>query len=104
MKKERIYISGAISGIEREVYMAKFAEAERVLRSKGYEVCNPTLLLPSRCLWVYRMMGYRLTLLYDLWHLFHCDGIVMLTGWTRSKGARLELATAKIFNIEIITL
>ena len=101
---KRIYISGPISGIDRAVYLTNFAKAEEAARMQGYEVLNPTKLAPSRFLWLYKMMGYKLTLLYDLWHLLRCDGITMLSGWEQSTGARLELATAQIFNIEIITL
>jgi hypothetical protein len=100
----KIYISGPISGLERADYMANFAEAERELRAQGYDTLNPTRLPPSRWLWIYKVLGYRLTLLYDLWHLMRCDGITMLAGWEQSRGARLEKATAEIFNIKVITL
>ena len=100
----KIYISGPISGIDRAVYLSAFAEAERRLRAKGYDTLNPTRLPPSRWLWIYKLLGYRLTLLYDLWHLMRCDGITMLAGWEHSRGARLEKATADIFNIKEITL
>jgi len=100
----RIYISGPISGIDRKVYLANFANAEQHLKAQGYEVLNPTRLPPSRWLFIYKMLGYRLTLLYDLWHLFKCDGITMLAGWEQSRGARMEKATADILNIQEITI
>ena len=100
----KIYISGPISGIDRAVYLANFAKAEERLKARGYEVLNPTRLPPSRWLWIYKVFGYRLTLLYDLWNLMRCDGITMLAGWEQSRGARLEKATADIFNIQIIEL
>ena len=100
----KVYISGPISGIDRAVYLENFAKAETKLKAKGYDVLNPTRLAPSRWLWIYKVLGYRLTLLYDLWHLLRCDGITMLSGWEQSKGARLEKATADIFKIETITL
>ena len=100
----RIYISGPISGVDRAVYLANFAKAEKAARMQGYEVLNPTRLAPSRFLWIYKLMGYKLTLLYDLWHLLRCDGITLLDGWEQSKGARLEKAAADIFNIKTITL
>jgi len=101
---KKIYISGPISGIDRATYLANFARAEIILKAKGYKVVNPTRLPPSRWLWIYRILGYRLTLLYDLWHLFKCDGIVLLDGWRQSKGARLERATAIIFDIKEIAI
>lgn len=100
----KVYISGPISGIDRATYLANFANAEATLTAKGYDVLNPTRLPPSRWLWIYKLLGYRMTLLYDLWHLFRCDGITMLDGWEQSRGARLEKATAEIFNIQEIEL
>ena len=103
-KPKRIYISGPITGRDRADYMTAFKSAEIILTARGYRVLNPTRLPPSRWLWIYRLMGYRLTLLYDLWHLMRCQGIAMLSGWQNSRGARMEHATAKIFNIEIVTI
>ena len=102
MKKEKVYLSGAISGLPREEYMKHFADAEQELIKQGYKVLNPTKLLPSRHLWVYRLVGYKLTLLYDLWHLMKCEGIYMIDGWENSKGARLEKATAEILGLKVI--
>lgn len=97
-----IYISGAISGLPRQEYMKRFADAEQELIKQGYKVLNPTKLLPSRHLWVYGMLGYKINLLYDIWHLMKCNGIYMLDGWEHSKGARLEKATAEIFGLKVI--
>lgn len=102
--KKKIYISGPITGLERHVYLKNFDDAELKLRAMGYKVINPTKLLPSRFLWIYKIIGYKLTLLYDIWHLLNCDGICMIDGWQESKGANLERAVAHIFNIELIKL
>ena len=102
--KKKIYISGPITGLERHVYLNNFDDAELKLRAMGYKVINPTKLLPSRFLWIYKIIGYKLTLLYDIWHLLNCDGIYMIDGWQWSKGARLERAIAQLFNIELIKL
>ena len=99
---KRIYISGAISGLPRNEYIKHFADAEEKLVKRGYKVCNPTKLLPSKHLWVYHIIGYKLTLLYDIWHLLNCDGICMIDGWQWSKGARLERNIADVFGLEII--
>ena len=104
MKKEKVYISGPITGLERQVYLKNFADKELELLAMGYDVINPTKLLPSRFLWIYKIIGYKLTLLYDIWHLLNCDGIYMIDGWQWSKGARLERAIAQLFNIELIKL
>lgn len=100
----KIYLSGPISGMARHDYMTQFQVVERFIMGRGHEVVNPTKLAPSRWLWIYRLIGYKMTLLYDLWHLFKCDHICMLTGWERSRGARLEKATAEIFEIPEIDI
>ena len=101
-KGNKIYISGPISGLEREVYMRNFKESEVILQWEGLRVVNPTQLAPCRWPWLYKLLGYRLTLLYDLWHLMRCDGIYMLDGWQQSKGAKTERAVAEAFGLVII--
>ena len=99
MKKTKVYLSGKISGLPRQEYMKRFADAEEHLRGLGYEVCNPTKALPCRFLWIYKILGYKLTLLFDLWLLSRCDKIYMLSGSESSKGAFLEKVAAETFGI-----
>jgi hypothetical protein len=51
---------------------------------------------------VYHIIGYKFTLLYDIWHLLNCDGIYMIDGWQESKGATIERNIADVFGLEII--
>lgn len=96
---KKVYISGQMSGLPREEYLARFAKAESILRQEGFTVVNPARLLPSRWPWLYRLMGYRLTLLYDLWRLSHCDLIYKIPGWKESHGANIESCWAYHQNI-----
>ena len=96
---KRVYISGQMSGLPREEYLARFAKAESLLRQEGFAVVNPARLLPSRWQWLYRLMGYRLTLLYDLWRLSRCDLIYKIPGWKESHGANIESCWAYHQNI-----
>jgi len=102
MAKKRVYISGPISGLEREEYLARFAEAERWLQGHGYDVCNPCRLAPCRWPWLYRIIGYRLTLWYDVLHLLFCDYIAMLPGWMNSRGALYEFEASNDMGIPYI--
>ena len=91
MKKKRIYISGAISGEPRKQYMKRFAVAENILRAHGYDTINPTKVWACRWPWLYKIVGYKLTLLYDLWLLLtKADGIINLPGWHTSRGSVIE--------------
>ena len=101
-KRKRIYISGPISGLKRERYLRLFADAESSLKTAGYEVVNPTKLAPCRWRWIYAVLGYRWTLAYDIWHLKRCDGIFMIPGWMRSRGARVEYRKAKKKGLKVL--
>lgn len=87
---EKVYIAGAITGLERVDYLVKFRRAEMLVKERGYKVVNPTRRGPGRWLWLYRLMGYRLTLLYDLWLVMRCDRIYLIPGWEESRGAKVE--------------
>lgn len=88
MKKEKIYISGKMSGMEEEVYKRLFKNAEEKLISEGYEVFNP-------CEIEYIPEDYAQQLLLVLGELAKCDCIYMLENWIHSNGARCEYWFAK---------
>lgn len=107
--KPHVYISGRMTDIvpgdavkNREAYMARFGEAERLLRNAGYWVINPTTFLPSSWPWLYGLLGYKLTLLYDLWRLSRCDYIYKIPGWRESRGANIESCWAFHFRIWLL--
>ena len=101
--KKRVYISGAISGIPREQYMEAFRWAEVKLHDLGYRATvNPMRVWTCRWPWLYRIVGYELTLLYDLWLLLRCDMIYKIPGWRDSRGANIESCVA--FHFKIWTL
>ena len=99
-RNARVYISGPMSGLEREYYLEIFKRAEQSLRAQGYtKVVNPIRVWVCRWPWLYRIVGYRLTLLYDLWLLMRCDLIYKLPGWRDSRGANIESCVAYHFKI-----
>jgi hypothetical protein len=100
MKQKKVYISGPMSGLERGLYLEMFRRAEQSLRDRGYQrIVNPIRVWACRCPWLYRIVGYRLTLLYDLWLLMRCDLIYKLPGWRDSRGANIESCVAYHFKI-----
>lgn len=99
-RNAKVYISGPMSNLSREQYLDIFRRAEQSLRSQGYtRVVNPIRVWACRWPWLYRVVGYRLTLLYDLWLLMRCDQIYKLPGWRDSKGANIESCVAFHFKI-----
>ena len=104
MKKRKVYISGQISQMSREQYLAQFSFAEKLLTEQGYEVVNPTKFFICRHLWAYRIVGYVGALLYDLWRLSQCDMIYKCPGWKQSRGANIESCWAFHMGIYLLPL
>ena len=96
---KKIYISGPISGRPRDIYMAQFERAAELLKSYGYDPVNPTKFWVCRWRWLYRMLGYELTLLYDVWRLLQCHQIYKIPGWRESRGCNIESCFAFHFQI-----
>lgn len=91
--KQTVYISGQISGLDKDVYMKRFKDAEERLRLLGFKPVNPTKFWLSK--YFYWLLGYDLMFMYDLWRLKKCDGIYMLNGWIMSNGAKIEKLNAE---------
>lgn len=90
----KVYISGQVTGIDRDECVERFRKAEELLEADGFKVVNPMRTMMGRWPWLYKLVGYRLTLLYDLWLLMGCDRIYKMPGWKDSKGANVESCVA----------
>lgn len=115
-KKIKVYISGPMSGLDREEYMQRFMLAEDKLHRRldpHYEelrVVNPINVWACKFPWFYNLlvkllgstMTYNLILLYDLWLLMRCTDILMLRGYNQSKGSCIERFVATKMGISFI--
>lgn len=101
MKRQRIYISGPISGRPLTEASEHFAKAESELQRQGYRTSNPLKMrLP---LWLALRGCYRLCLLMELvWLAYTCPVIYMLDHWQQSGGARTEKALANALGKKIL--
>lgn len=101
MKKQRIYISGAMTAPTQEEQarnVQAFHDCALLLRASGYRAVNPANAWPCkfpRLYWAMeRLLGkdgaYRTVLVYDLWLLSRSDTICMIDGWQLSRGAKIE--------------
>lgn len=80
----KIYISGKVTGLSQEQARAKFADAERLLSSVGFDVVNPLKNgLEWDAAWDEHMVR-------DIQLLFPCDAIYMMDDWLDSTGAQIE--------------
>lgn len=105
MKTKRVYLSGRMSGVPLVIWRWGFSIAKDTLERQGYEVINPADTLIAMHPLLYRIVGYRLTLWYDLRLLRRCTYIYMVgNDWHLSRGARLERMKARKWNIKLLEL
>ena len=92
---KRYYIAGPITGEESEDVQLSFYRMEQKLLDSGIKAYNPAAL-PDGLDWGTYMQMALAVLCSDLF-----DGIIMLRGWSRSKGAQIERLAAQAIGIPI---
>lgn len=93
----RLYLAGGMRGIPEHNYPA-FEAAAKFLRSQGHFVFNPAENTAGES-------DIRTCMAVDTaWICCCADGIAMLPGWEKSKGARAEIALAEAIGIPVIFL
>ena len=101
----KVYLSGRMSGLPYKIWWSRFAQRELLFRIQGYLVVNPADTIIARHPWLYKIVGYRFTLWYDLHLLKRCTHIFMVgNDWRLSRGARLERMKARKWNIKELKL
>lgn len=98
----RVYLSGRMSGLPEFIWWHRFSMAQYELeeKHKNVKVVNPAETFIANMPWLYRLLGYRFTLLYDLRLLKRCDLFMMVgNDWQQSRGARLERMKARQWGI-----
>jgi hypothetical protein len=96
-----VYISGPMGGIESHNFPA-FNCAAHKWRSLGYAVLNPAELrdvgMPDKD----SPESWDAYLRRDVKMLMDADMIAVLPGWSKSKGARLEVTIGRLFGMPIL--
>lgn len=92
--KEMIYIAGPITGVDG--YEETFNNAEKELEDLGFIVCNP--IKPG----LVDGADYKYYIDRGLKMLMECDGIYLLKGFNKSKGALLEWHYAFVNGLTIL--
>ena len=99
----RIYLSGKITGREKEDYTRQFARAESFYKTSGFEVVNP-VLIGEEVLKLNPNAEWQDFMIRDIEALRSCTHIALLEGWEESKGAKMEKAEAEKLGLEIMYL
>lgn len=91
----RIYLAGPMTGLPDFNYPAFNAAAKR-LRALGHEVLNPAENPAPPCgTWEgYMRMALR--------QLVECERIVLLPGWSESRGALIERSLAQALGMDVV--
>lgn len=90
----RVYLAGPMTGISELNFPAFNQEAER-LRAEGLQVLNPADH------GIVDGAGWADYLRHDIAGLASCERIHLLRGWTKSKGACLEMTIAKALGMTV---
>ena len=99
----RIYLSGKITGREKEDYTRQFARAESFYKTGGFDVVNP-VKIGEEVLKINPKAEWQDFMIRDLEALRTCTHIALLEGWEDSKGAKMEKAEAEKMGLEIMYL
>lgn len=95
----KFYLSGKITDVTRELERAnlqKFFEVEKELVARGFDVFNPATFEKDGMTWEQYLAK-------DLfWILENHPMLYLLEGWETSRGARLEVAWARLLGLTII--
>jgi hypothetical protein len=91
----RAYIAGPMTGLP-ELNFPEFNRVAKHYRDQGWTVSNPAEICPDpTAKWVDCMRA-------DIKQLVDCNTIVMLPGWSNSKGACLEHRIAVALGMTVI--
>jgi hypothetical protein len=84
----RLYVSGPMTGLPEYNYPA-FKAASAALERAGYDVLDPSRHEADPAL------AWEDYLRCDLKDVLECEGVALLDGWWRSRGAKLEVHVAQ---------
>lgn len=89
----KVYLAGPMTGIPEYNY-PEFARVAAAIRARGWEVLSPHEEFggdKTRTRAAYMREDIRM--------LLECEGVVLLSDWIDSPGARLEVANAQEFGL-----
>lgn len=103
----RLYVAGPMTGIQAFNFPA-FAAAAEALRAIGYDALSPhEVTLPCGCTGLPPQCGaddhaWREFVRHDLIAMLrHAEGVALLPGWERSRGATVERHLAEALEMKV---
>lgn len=90
--KERVYVVGAVTGVEN--WREKFISAEKDLIEKGYRVRTP-MEYPEG-------LTQKEYMALSCGSVFWADKVFVTKNWENSKGTKAEIALAESYGLPVI--
>ncbi|MCD8386269.1 MAG: DUF4406 domain-containing protein [Bacteroidales bacterium] len=91
----KIYLSLPITGHDPAQCAKRASHYKSLVEERGHKCITPFDICPDPNLKYHQYMGR------DIEELLQCDGILLLTGWSWSKGCQLEWRCAEIYGKKI---
>lgn len=92
----KVYLAGPMTGVEDHNFPA-FHKASDYLRELGFEVISPAELDDGDT-----SQSWQHYMKRDIALLVECDGVAVLPGWQKSRGARIEVFLATTLGLQVI--
>jgi len=92
----KIYVAGPMTGLPDLNYSAFAAETAR-LRALGHEVVSPAEINAGL-----EHEGWAACMRRDVALMATCDAVQLLPGWTKSRGATIEVNLARELDIQVM--
>jgi len=99
MNDKTYYLCGPMSGID-DYNIPAFTAAARQLRNQGLTVVVPCEITANMT--TEQLAQWNLCMRADITELVKCDGIILLPGWSKSNGAKAELAIALSLGFDVL--
>ena len=96
----KLYLAGPMTGIP-EYNFPEFARVTGILRERGFDIASPHEIDHGETDETRGSLPYETYLLAGLKLLLDCDGLILMSGWVNSKGAREELNLANAVRMDV---
>lgn len=90
----KLYLAGPMTGYEG-LNFPQFHSLTKALRGLGFEIVNPAEVnADTTAKWEDCMRA-------DIRELMTCDGVAAMTGWEKSRGAKIEVGIARSLGMPV---
>jgi hypothetical protein len=94
---KKVYISGKVTGIKRDIAESKFNNASKFCIQLGLDPVSPLDIVPSTADW-------KMAMKICITELLKCDAIYLMSDYEDSPGAMMEYQIAKTLGLQIINI